>query len=305
MTNDPEQGPDDESNNPFKGTPFEEMFSTFGNAFGMGGAGAAGMPDLSMIMSQIQSMMSPHEGSVNWTLAKDVARRTVAQEPDPSASDKDRADVADALRLADHWLDSATEFPSGITSTAAWSRAEWIEETVDGWRRLVEPVAEHVVSAMGNVLPQEAQAMAGPLLGFLNQAGGAMFGQQVGQALGGLAGEGLSASGIGLPLGPGRRAPALSAPRPPAPTAAPRCSPRTSGPSPRDSTSTPPTYCSTSRSGRPPISGCSRTGRGWGGPSSWPLGTTVAAPTSTSRRASPRCVRSIPPTRPRSRRPSR
>src|SRR3954452_16061900 len=145
MTNDPGQGPEDESNNPFKGTPFEQMFSTFGGAFGGGGGpGSAGMTDLSMIMSQIQSMMTPHEGSVNWTLAKDVARRTVAQEPDPSASDKDRADVADALRLADHWLDSATEFPSGITSTAAWSRAEWIEETVDVWRRLVEPVAEHV-----------------------------------------------------------------------------------------------------------------------------------------------------------------
>lgn len=211
MTNDPEQGPDDESNNPFKGTPFEQMFSTFGSAFGTGGTGAAGMPDLSMIMNQIQSMMTPHEGSVNWTLAKDVARRTVAQEPDPSPGDKDRADVADALRLADHWLDSTTEFPSGVASTAAWSRAEWVEETVEVWRRLVEPVAEHVVSAMGNVLPQEAQAMAGPLLGFLNQAGGAMFGQQVGQALGGLAGEVLSASDIGLPLGPDGRAALLPA----------------------------------------------------------------------------------------------
>jgi len=148
---------------------------------------------------------------VNWTLAKDVARRTVAQEPDPSPGDKDRADVADALRLADHWLDSATEFPSGVAGTAAWSRAEWVEQTIDVWRRLVEPVAEHVVSAMGNVLPQEAQAMAGPLLGFLNQAGGAMFGQQVGQALGGLAAEVLSASDIGLPLGPDGRAALLPA----------------------------------------------------------------------------------------------
>jgi putative hydrolase len=211
MTNDPGHGPDDESNNPFKGTPFEQMFSTLGSAFGTGGPGAAGMPDLSMIMSQIQSMMTPHEGSVNWTLAKDVARRTVAQEPDPSPGDKDRSDVADALRLADHWLDSATEFPSGVTGTAAWSRAEWVEETLGVWRRLVEPVAEHVVSAMGNVLPQEAQAMAGPLLGFLNQAGGAMFGNQVGQALGGLAGEVLSASDIGLPLGPDGRAALLPA----------------------------------------------------------------------------------------------
>jgi putative hydrolase len=70
------------------------------------------------------------------------------------------------------------------------------------WQRLVEPVAEHVVSAMGNALPPEAQAMAGPLLGLLGQAGGAMFGSQVGQAVGGLAGEVLTASDVGLPLGP-------------------------------------------------------------------------------------------------------
>src|SRR3954454_21522557 len=99
MTNDPEQGPDDESNNRFNGTPFEAMFSTFGSAFGMGGTGAAGMPALSMIMSQIQSMMSPHAGSVSCTLPTALARRTLAQEPRPAASDKDRADVADALRL--------------------------------------------------------------------------------------------------------------------------------------------------------------------------------------------------------------
>ncbi len=79
------------------------------------------------------------------------------------------------------------------------------------WQRLVEPVAEHVVSAMGNALPEEAQAMAGPLMGILNQAGGAMFGTQVGQALGGLAGEVLTASDIGLPLGPSGKAALLPA----------------------------------------------------------------------------------------------
>ncbi|MGA8994204.1 MAG: zinc-dependent metalloprotease, partial [Nocardioidaceae bacterium] len=215
MTNEPRNpaddgpdGPDDGAGNPFKGTPFEQMFNAFGGALGgaLGGAGGAGgpggMPDLSALMGQMQAMMAPHEGSVNWSLAKDVARRTVAAEPDPTPSAAQRTAVADALRLADHWLDSATELPSGVRSAVAWSRAEWVEETVGVWRRLVEPVAEHVVAAMGDALPAEARAMAGPLIGILGQAGGAMFGNQVGQALGGLAGEVLSASDIGLPLGP-------------------------------------------------------------------------------------------------------
>ena len=186
--------PDD---NPFKGTPFEQIFNALG-----GGGGGAGLPDLSGLMGQMQSMMAPYDGPVNWTLATDIARRTVAQEPDPSPDSRDQDRVADAIRLADHWLDEATVLPSGVTTTAAWSRAQWVEQTTDVWRRLVEPVAEHVVGAMGNALPEEARAMAGPLIGMLGKAGGAMFGSQVGAALGGLAGEVLTASDIGLPLGP-------------------------------------------------------------------------------------------------------
>ena len=201
MTNDPNDRPGDE-NNPFKGTPFEQLFSSLGGAFPGAGAGGAGMPDLSLLMSQMQAMMAPHEGSVNWNLAKDIARKTVAQEPDPSPGDRERTAVADAVRLADHWLDQVTDLPSGVSTTAVWSRAQWIEETMAVWQRLVEPVAEHVVGAMGNALPEEARTMAGPLIGMLGKAGGAMFGSQVGQALGGLAGEVLTASDIGLPLGP-------------------------------------------------------------------------------------------------------
>jgi putative hydrolase len=150
--------------------------------------------------------MQPYDGPVNWTLAIDIARRTSAQEPDPSPDRAVQTRVADAFRLADHWLDDATALPSGISTTAAWSRADWIEQTTDVWRVLVEPVAEHVVGAMGNALPEEARAMAGPLIGMIGKAGGAMFGQQVGQALGGLAGEVLTASDIGLPLGPAGKA---------------------------------------------------------------------------------------------------
>src|SRR3954465_14415667 len=150
MTNEPGGPPDEGSGedqpNPFKGTPFEQIFNQFGGALGgLGGVGGlggpggpGGMPDLSALMSQMQAMMAPHEGSVNWDLAKDVARRTVAQETDPSPTDRQRREGADALQLADHWLDSATEFPSGVRASAAWSRADWVEQTVPVWRRLVE-----------------------------------------------------------------------------------------------------------------------------------------------------------------------
>lgn len=198
MNDKPEQPGDDEQN-PFKGTPFEQLFGSLGGAGGMPG----GMPfDLSSLMSQVQSMMAPYDGPVNWPLAIDTARKVAAQESDPTPTSGQTSAVADAFRLADHWLDTTTSMPSGVHRTAAWSRAEWIEETKDVWQVLVSPVAQSVISAMGSAMPEEARAMAGPLLGMIQKAGGAMFGTQIGQAVGTLAGEVLTASDIGLPLGP-------------------------------------------------------------------------------------------------------
>ncbi len=195
MSNIPDETPD-EGQNPFKGTPFEQLF-------GAGGLGAGGgMPDLNALMAQFQNLMKPHDGPINWDFALDMARKGAAQTPDPSPTDKQQAAVADAVHLADLWLDEACEFESGVTSTAAWSRAEWIVGTTDVWRRLVEPVAEHATGALGNALPEEARALTGPLLGMLGKAAGMMVATQVGQGLGALAGEVLTASDIGLPLGP-------------------------------------------------------------------------------------------------------
>ena len=205
MSNDPGDGPDEQ--NPFKGTPFEQLFSGLagGMAGGMAGAGG-GLPDLSALMNQMQAFMQPHDGPVNWAVVTDMARKVSAHEPDPTPTQAQRDAVADAVRLADHWLDDATDFPSGVTTTAAWSRADWIVETTDVWKRLVEPIAGSAVGALGNALPEEARAMAGPLLGMIGKATGAMVASQVGQGVGALSSEVLGASDIGLPLGPDGKA---------------------------------------------------------------------------------------------------
>ncbi|MET0952793.1 MAG: zinc-dependent metalloprotease [Aeromicrobium sp.] len=192
----------DDAQNPFKGTPMEQIFGAF----------SSGQIDMNQIMGQMQKMFAPHEGSVNFDLAKDVARQTLAAAgPDPTPTSAQQGAVDDATRLAELWLDGATSIPVGATTSTAWSRAEWIEATAGTWQQLVEPIAAHVVKAMSDALPEEAKAMAGPLFGMLSQAGGAMFGQQVGQALGGLAGEVVSSTDIGLPLGPERTVAVLPA----------------------------------------------------------------------------------------------
>jgi putative hydrolase len=200
MSDDFGNGADDGANegeggdNPFRGTPFEQIFS------------GSGMPDLSQLFGQLQSMLQPYDGPLNWDIALDLARKTVAQASDPTPTRQQQDAVADAVRLADHWLDETTAFPSGVSTASAWSRAEWVVNTTDVWKVLVEPVAQQSVGAMGSALPEEAKAQAAPILGMLGKAIGALLANQVGSGLGTLATEVLSVSDIGLPLAPAGRA---------------------------------------------------------------------------------------------------
>lgn len=184
-----------DDNFPFGAGGFEQFFN-----------GQNGMPDLAALFGQLQSLMQPYDGVLNWDAALNIARTTAAASPDPTPTSNQQGEVADALRLADHWLDDTTSFPSGVTTTDAWSRAQWIVGTFEMWKAFIEPVAATSTQSLGSMLPDEARAQSGPILGFVAKAVGAMFGSQTGTGLGTLAGEVLSVSDIGIPLAPAGRA---------------------------------------------------------------------------------------------------
>ena len=167
--------------------------------------------DLGAAFAQLGQLLSYEGGPVNWDLARDIARQAVAQGGDPTPSVAERAVIEEAVRLAEVWLDAVTALPAGTSGSVAWSRAEWVEGTLAAWRSLVDPVAEKVVAATAGAVPAEMAAMAGPMLGMMRQLGGAMFGAQVGQGLGALAGEVVGSTDVGLPLGPTGRAVLLPA----------------------------------------------------------------------------------------------
>ncbi|MFF1419147.1 zinc-dependent metalloprotease [Streptomyces sp. NPDC058280] len=195
-------------------------FAGFGLPGGGGGGGdnpfaamfgSLNPNDLGAAFQQLGQMLSYEGGPVNWDMAKQIARQTVAQgtsdgTKDASVGPAERAAVDEAVRLADVWLDGVTSLPSGANTSVAWSRAEWVEATLPAWQQLVDPVAERVGTAMADVLPEEMQSVAGPLIGMMRSMGGAMFGQQIGQAVGVLAGEVVGSTDIGLPLGPAGKA---------------------------------------------------------------------------------------------------
>jgi putative hydrolase len=193
-------------------------FGPFGGA-----PGAPGEPNqFADALRQFADLLSYSGGPVNWELAKNLARHAIAAKGDPSVLANERAAVTDAVRLADLWLDDVTAFPSGIRKIEAWSQSEWLEATFPVWASLCEPIAVKGVDAMssmvnidpaqlGEDMPEEMRAMLGGLGGLnalpglgpmLRQLGGAMIGGQTGAAVGELAGEMVSSTDVGLPLGP-------------------------------------------------------------------------------------------------------
>jgi putative hydrolase len=152
------------------------------------------------MLRQLGDLLSGQTGPVNWNLAEQAAMQAIGADAGTTAADT--AAVGDAVRLADVWLDGHTALPSGVTAAEAWSRRRWLKATQPAWTRLVEPIASKVVAGFGDALPEEMRSAALPLMGVMQQVGGLMFGSQIGVALGSLAKDVVSATDIGLPLGP-------------------------------------------------------------------------------------------------------
>lgn len=178
--------------------------------FGLGAGGAGfDMGDLGQIFTKLGEMFSgagsamasgAQSGPVNYDLARQLASNSIGfVAPVP---DQTKSAVADAVRLAETWLDGVTPLPAGTTRTVAWTPSDWLDNTLDTWKRLCNPVAEQISTVWASALPEEAQSMAGPLMAMMTQMGGMAFGSQLGQALGKLSREVLTSTDIGLPLGP-------------------------------------------------------------------------------------------------------
>ena len=180
---------------------------------------------MAIIGAQLKSLFSGSKAEpFNVELATDVARKTVAAQGDSVVGDAARREIEQAVQVAQLWIDEVTDLRGPGGAVHAWSRAEWVDQTMAMWRQLVEPVAAGVSTAVvaamraqmgelgaGAELPAipglpagvDPSALIGQVEPMLAQISGTMFGAQVGQAVGALAGSLVSGTDVGLPLVPG------------------------------------------------------------------------------------------------------
>ena len=178
------------------------------NPFGFG-AGDFDMANLGQLFTRLGEMFGgvgsamasgKDAGPVNYDLARQVASSSIGfVAPIPATTS---SAISDAVHLAETWLNGATALPEGTTKAVGWSPTDWVDNTLETWKRLCDPMAQQISSVWVQSLPEEAKSMAGPLLQMMSQMGGIAFGSQLGQALGRLSREVLTSTDIGLPLGP-------------------------------------------------------------------------------------------------------
>lgn len=170
-------------------------------------AGLSNDPEqIALMLKQLQAAMSASgavESGVNWDLALQNAKQTAAAQSKP-ISLAQREGLREALGIAQLWLDGATAISGLATEPKLLTRELWVEDAMPLFRALSEPVANRMSGALSEHMQQNApeelsqiMASAGQLM---KSAGGALFGMQLGQAIGRMSSQALSGGDIGLPI---------------------------------------------------------------------------------------------------------
>ena len=214
-------GPDPEDRN-----NFEDLQRILGEMLsGAGGEGAALDPEqfakaagipvdpqtLQGLFTTLQGAMHNPSDEIDWS----ATRRTAIEVAGDGSAPADPAPALRAFPVATLWLDEVTDIGATPDAPRTLGRIEWVQQSVDTWVGLAQPVAESITGAlMGALQSQMPEELSGALQGaapMLRSVGGALFAVQLGTIIGKLSGEVVSAGDIGIPLfsGPGREGGAL------------------------------------------------------------------------------------------------
>src|SRR5690606_18843020 len=132
-------------------------------------------------------VMSWSGGPVNWELATQTAT-ALTSDSTAAAGDRDSAEMAQAVRTAELWLDAVTALPAVDGPVRALSDAEWARaaSSSEGLGVYVEPIAASMSDNLGKNLPPELTGLGGPMAQAMGSMGAMLYGVQVGTIAGNL-----------------------------------------------------------------------------------------------------------------------
>ena len=142
--------------------------------------------------------------------ARETAKKFVTAQGLKPIGAKELAVVASAFEISEIWLDEALSFPATGIAPSSATRSDWVDQTISGWHKTIEPLAAGLSSAISNLLDQAMDAQAGEspegqppiemITMLLRSFIGTMIATQLGQSIGTLAASVTGAHDVGLAL---------------------------------------------------------------------------------------------------------
>jgi putative hydrolase len=162
------------------------------------------------LFSQAGQGASANEGVLSISTARETAKKFVSTQGLKPLGTKDLEVVKNAFEISEVWLNEATAFPAAPTTPTAASRLDWVNETMVGWHKTMEPLAAGLSDAISKLLDQAITAQAGEspegappiemITMMLRSFIGTMIATQLGQSIGTLSTTVTGAHDVGLPL---------------------------------------------------------------------------------------------------------
>ena len=156
---------------------------------------------------------APGAPLINREVIREIARKFISSQTDLPVGNVDQSQIQESLDIANTWLDEGTIFPAltrGIHP--AWNRRDWVDASLDGWQKLVEPLAEGMAKALTDVI-QEAgaegnpameaiggQAALGAVTPIMRNFMGQLITSQLGNSVGQLAATITGSNDVAIPL---------------------------------------------------------------------------------------------------------
>ena len=212
IPNDPNEPNDPENNRPDFEAMLRQMQEQMKAQFEQLGINPVGFvnPFTSLFSDATNAKPGGNEEVLSISAARDTAKKFVTAHGEKPISANELAVVASAFEISEIWLDEALSFPAtGIAPNSA-TRLDWVDQTISGWHKTIEPLAAGLSSAISNLLDQAMTAQAGEspegqppiemITMMLRSFIGTMIATQLGQSIGTLATSVTGAHDVGLSL---------------------------------------------------------------------------------------------------------
>ena len=212
IPNDPEDSNNPENNRPDFEKMMRQMQEQMKAQFEQLGINPAGFVNpFTTLFSQTNIGNEKNKEEVlSISTARETAKKFVSAQGLKPIGAKELAVVDSAFEISELWLNEALSFPATNIAPTTATRLDWVDQTMVGWHKTIEPLAAGLSSAISNLLDQAMNAQAGePSEGqppiemitmMLRSFIGTMIATQLGQSIGTLATSVTGAHDVGLSL---------------------------------------------------------------------------------------------------------